>query len=158
MIWIKRLLVVALIALVAIQFIRPEQNDDSYESLSTFITETNPSLQVRGILKSACYDCHSNHTRYPWYAEVAPVSFWLQDHIEEGKEHLNFSNWPNYSSKRKDHKFKELIQEVKSSEMPLESYTWIHEEAKLNSSQTNALLDWAKGARLKYSLRAVAPQ
>lgn len=158
MIWIKRFLVLALIALIAIQFVRPERNSGSYESLKTFLAETKPSKQVAAILKSACYDCHSNQTQYPWYAEVAPVSFWLNDHIEEGKHHLNFSAWKGYSTKRKNKKLKEVGEEVEDGEMPLEADTFIHKEADLTPAETIALLDWAKVTRLKYLLKADRPE
>lgn len=158
MIWIKRFLILALIALIAIQFVRSERNNGGYESLEPFLAETKPSEPVAAILKTACYDCHSNQTHYPWYAEVAPVSFWLHDHIEEGKHHLNFSAWERYSAKQKDKKLDELIEEVSDGEMPLESYTLIHRDAVLTSTETTALLDWAKAARLNYSLKADRPQ
>ncbi len=151
MVWIKRFLILALIALVAIQFIRPEKNEGGYESLNTFITETKPTPAVSEIMEIACYDCHSNQTRYPWYAEVAPVSLWLADHIEDGKKHLNFADWDKYSAKRKDHKLDELIEEVEEGEMPLESYTFIHHDADLTEEQVEILLNWAKVARLNYS-------
>ena len=158
MVWFKRFLILALIALVIIQFFRPERNNAGYESLEPFLAETGPSEQVQGILKSACYDCHSNQTDYPWYAEVAPISFWLADHIEEGRHHLNFSAWKGYSAKKKDHKLEELEEEVEHGEMPLESYTFIHGDADLSPEQAQALTDWAKTARLNYSLKASQPQ
>lgn len=158
MIWIKRFLALALITLVAIQFVRPERNTGGSESLKPFLAETKPSKQVEAILKTACYDCHSNQTHYPWYAEVAPVSFWLNDHIEEGRGHLNFASWDRYSTKRKDHKLEEVVEMVENGEMPLESYTFIHKEADLTPAETTALLDWAKAARLSYSLKADRPQ
>ncbi|WP_273005712.1 heme-binding domain-containing protein, partial [Leeuwenhoekiella blandensis] len=68
-----------------------------------------------------CYDCHSNQTTYPWYSNLAPASFYLEDHIKDGKRHLNFSEWEQYSAKRKDHKLDELIEEVEREGMPLES-------------------------------------
>lgn len=151
MVWIKRFLILALIALVIIQFISAEKNEGGYESLNAFETETKPSDEVAALLKSACYDCHSNQTEYPWYSNLAPVSFFLADHVEDGKRHLNFSDWDSYSAKRKDHKLDELIEEVEGGEMPLESYTLIHTDAKLDAAQTEALVNWAKAARLNYS-------
>ena len=151
MIWIKRFLILALIALIVIQFIPVQKNESGYESLQPFLTETKPSEEVAGILKASCYDCHSNQTQYPWYSNLAPVSFFLADHIEEGKKHLNFSAWDTYNAKRKDHKLEEVIDEVKAGEMPLDSYTLIHQDAKLSESETEALINWAKAARLNYS-------
>ncbi len=157
MIWIKRFLILALVALIVTQFIPVEKNEGGYESLQPFLQETKPSDEVATILKTACYDCHSNQTDYPWYSNLAPASFFLADHIEEGKGHLNFANWESYPAKRKDHKLDELIEEVEHGEMPLESYTLIHGDAQLSAEQTEALINWAKAARLNYSA-TVQPQ
>ena len=151
MIWIKRFLILALLTLIIIQFFPVEKNEGSYESLKTFLSETKPSAEVEGILKASCYDCHSNQTQYPWYSNLAPASFFLADHIEEGKSHLNFSDWGNYTAKRKDHKLEEVMEQVERDEMPLSSYTLIHQDAKLSDSQTEALINWVKAARLNYS-------
>jgi len=149
--WIKRFFILALIALVVIQFIRPDKNKGGYDSLDGFLAETKPTQEVQAILKSSCYDCHSNQTVYPWYAEVAPISFWLDEHIEHGREELNFADWATYSPKRKDHKLEEVIEMVEDKEMPLDSYTWIHKDAILDETQTTALITWAKLARVQYT-------
>ena len=150
----KKIAWALLIAFVAIQFYRPERNESTGEHLSKFLSETNPPEQVTGILESSCYDCHSDHTNYPWYNQVAPVSWWLEDHIEEGKEHLNFSAWDSYSSKKKDHKLEELIEEVEEGEMPLKEYTWTHADANLTEQQRQAVMDWAQQTRTLYQLGA----
>ena len=148
----KKIAWTLLILFVAIQFYRPEKNESSKDHLSEFLVETNPSQEVAGILKSSCYDCHSDHTNYPWYNQVAPVSWWLADHIEEGKEHLNFSDWDSYSPKKKDHKLEELIEEVEEGEMPLKEYTWTHAEADLTEQQRQAVMEWARQTRTLYQL------
>lgn len=148
----KKIAWVLLIAFVAIQFYRPERNESTGEHLSKFLSETNPPEQVAGILESSCYDCHSNHTNYPWYNQVAPVSWWLEDHIEEGKEHLNFSAWDSYSPKKKDHKLEEVVETVESGEMPLNEYTWTHADADLTEQQRQAVMDWAQQTRTLYQL------
>ncbi|MBX2828694.1 MAG: heme-binding domain-containing protein [Flavobacteriaceae bacterium] len=143
--WILR---IALLALIVIQFFRPEKNNSGYESLTAFENETKPSPEVVGILKSNCYDCHSNQTQYPWYAEVAPISFWLDDHVRHGKGELNFSDWESYSVKKKDHKLEEIIEEVEEEHMPLDSYTWMH--GSLSEEDKKALFLWVELARLNY--------
>lgn len=149
---IKRILKIlgylGIIALIAIQFIRPEKNEAGYEAVKVFETETQPPAEVAGILKANCYDCHSNHTNYPWYAEVAPVSLWLEEHVEHGKEEFNVSEWASYSAKKKDHKLEELIEEVEEGHMPLDSYTWIH--GNLSEEDQKKLIQWATLARLQY--------
>ncbi|MFS4456781.1 heme-binding domain-containing protein [Maribacter sp. 2304DJ31-5] len=149
---LKKILLVLLILGIAIQFYRPEKNLAQGEHTLPFLTETNPPNEVRTLLKTACYDCHSNHTNYPWYNNIAPISFWLQDHIKEGKEELNFSDWAQYSNKRKDHKLEELIEEVSENEMPLAEYTWTHKEAVLDREQIDAIVRWAKKTRVLYQL------
>jgi hypothetical protein len=144
----KYVLITALSALVVIQFFRPERNDGGYESVMAFERETKPSVEVAGILKENCYDCHSDQTRYPWYAEIAPVSYWLADHIKHGKGHFNASAWDTYSVKKKDHKLEELIEMVDEGEMPLDSYTWLH--GNLTDAQRKLLIQWAGIARLQY--------
>ncbi len=145
---IKIVLVLALFALIAIQFIRPEKNSEGYKSVATFEAETKPSAEVATILKQNCYDCHSNQTQYPWYSEVAPFSLWLADHIEHGKKHFNVSDWSNYSIKKKEHKLEELVEMVEKDEMPLQSYTIIH--GNLSENDKKLLLQWAGLARLQY--------
>lgn len=140
-----------LIILIVIQFVRPEKNNGGYESVMIFENETRPSSDVGLLLKENCYDCHSDQTQYPWYAEVAPISFFLNDHIKEGKKELNFSSWKGYSPKRKDHKLEELIEKLEEVEMPLKSYTLIHGE--MEDKDRNLMIQWATMARLKLQQR-----
>lgn len=147
---VKKIAIVLLVILIGMQFYRPDKNVAEGDYVTAFETETQPSSEVKEILKTACYDCHSANTEYPWYNNIAPVSYWLADHIEEGKEHLNFSDWENYDAKKKDHKLEEVIEEVKEGEMPLNEYTWTHADAKLSDEQISALLAWADGARANY--------
>jgi hypothetical protein len=152
--WIKRFLLLALLVLVIMQFFRPDKNQEgNYDSVQPFLEETKPIASVAATLKETCFDCHSNQTRYPWYAEVAPVSYWLADHIRHGKGELNFSEWSSYSIKRKDHKLDEIMELVERKEMPLDSYTWTHKEAQLSDAQIKAIVTWVKVARLQYSVR-----
>jgi hypothetical protein len=147
--FIRYLLMLALVALIVIQFFRPDKNEAGYEAVAYFENETSPTDEVRGILKTNCYDCHSDHTNYPWYAEIAPISFWLDDHVRHGKGDFNVSEWETYSTKKKDHKLEELIEEVKGGHMPLDSYTWVH--GKLEEDEKQLLLQWAFLAREQYS-------
>jgi hypothetical protein len=105
------------------------------------------SPQIANILETSCYDCHSNNTIYPWYTNIQPVGLWMQDHVNEGKDELNFSEFATYSAKRADHKMEEVVEVLQEDEMPLSSYTLIHGNAKLNDEQKRAVIDWAKGIR-----------
>lgn len=95
------------------------------------------------ILDKACYDCHSNNTRYPWYANVQPVAWWLNSHVEEGKGEINFDEFLTYPAKKARHKMEEVNEMVKEGEMPLNSYTWVHKEAVLSQSEKLAIANWA---------------
>ena len=147
---IKKILLLLLVVFVMAQFFGPEKNTGEMSSLDVFITETNPPENVKQIIKESCFDCHSDVTRYPWYFNITPINYWMADHIEHGKEELNFSKWSEYSLKRKEHKMEEVWEEVKKKEMPLNSYTWTHGEANLSDEQIKAVVDWAKKIQADY--------
>ncbi len=141
----KKIVLFVVIILIAIQFIRPDKNDSGYESLAAFEQETQMPAAIKEVLQNNCYDCHSKQTTYPWYAQITPLSFWLDHHIEEGQEHLDLSQWTTWDYKKKDHKLDELIEEVEEGEMPLESYAWIH--GNLDEAEKELLINWAKTTR-----------
>lgn len=145
---LKVILKLGLLVFIVMQFIRPDKNQEGYETLIAFETETKPSQGVVDILRTNCYDCHSNQTKYPWYAEISPVNYWLDDHVRHGKGDFNMSKWDTYSVKKKDHKLDELIEEVEEGHMPLDSYTWMH--GTLSEEQKTTLIQWATLARLQY--------
>lgn len=143
---------ILLIVFIAMQFYRPSKNVTDGNHTALFLSETNPPHEVKLILETTCYNCHSNHTVYSWYSNIAPLSYWFAYHVEDGKKHLNFSDWENYTSKKKDHKLDELIKEVESGEMPLKEYTWTHEEARLTPEEKEMVIAWAKKSRVLYQL------
>ncbi|CAN5276569.1 heme-binding domain-containing protein [soil metagenome] len=140
----KQILISILVILVVIQFIRPEKNSGSADGPNDITQFTTVSPEVKKILEVSCYDCHSNHTVYPWYSNVQPVAWWLNDHVNEGKGEVNFSEFKSYRVKRQMRKFHEIAKQIEEEEMPLNSYLWIHGNAKLDASQAKLLLDWAK--------------
>ena len=135
--------------LIVIQFIPQEKNlsDDQQFDISKKY-EIPADVQV--ILKNACNDCHTNKSTYPWYSNIQPVGFWLNHHINDGKKHLNFSDWSSYTLKKKEHKMDELHEEVAKGEMPLDSYTWTHGDANLTQAQIDAIVTWGKKAQADY--------
>ena len=149
---LKKILLLLLIAFVIAQFFGPEKNEGDIASVEPFYADTNPPEDVKIILKETCLDCHSDYTRYPWYNSITPVNYWMADHIDHGKKHFDLSKWSDYSVKKKDHKFEELIEMVEAKEMPLPSYTWTHGDAKLTDEQIKSVIEWAKNVRLKYGL------
>jgi len=147
---VKKILLFLLVVFVIAQFFGPEKNNGEVSSIEAFIVETNPPENVKAILKESCFDCHSNTTRYPWYFNITPVNYWIADHIEHGKDELNFSKWAEYSLKRKEHKMEEVWEEVEKKKMPLDSYTWTHSEANLTDEQIEIVVNWAKQIQANY--------
>lgn len=143
----KRTFQILLLIFIIIQFIRPAKNKSDVIS-SNDISKIYPVPEnVQAILKTSCYDCHSNNTVYPWYANIQPVAWWLNDHIQEGKKELNFSEFASYRIGRQYRKLDEINKEVKEDEMPLDNYLWIHKYAKLDEQQKLALASWVVSVR-----------
>ena len=147
---LKKILISLLVVLVIAQFFGPEKNDGDMATVASFLEETNPPQDVKKILETTCFDCHSAKSTYPWYNAITPVNYWLDEHIQDGKKHLNFSKWNEYSLKKKEHKMDELHEEVEEGEMPLNSYTWTHSEANLSPAQIAAVVTWGKKVQADY--------
>lgn len=141
---VKKILIVIAVVFVGIQFVSVDKSVVEADPQNDFIVATNAPENVANTMVSSCYDCHSNQTNYPWYSNVAPISWWVQDHVNEGREELNFSEWKSYSDKRKKKKLEEIIEEVEEKEMPLSSYTIAHSNAKLSEEQEEDLIKWVE--------------
>lgn len=142
---LKRIAIVLLIALVVIQFFRPKENTHAGPSTMHLSKLYPVPQQVGDIYTRACADCHSDNTYYPWYSKVQPVAWWLDEHVVDGKKHFNIDSFASYKLRKQYHKMEEIVDMVKSKEMPLESYTWVHSEAKLTDAERVALTGWATG-------------
>lgn len=153
---IKKIIIGLLIVLVAIQFFRPEKNT-SNDTTYALAKKYEVPKEVDRLLEVSCNDCHSNKTVYPWYANIQPVAWWLNDHVVDGKRHLNFSEFTNRPLFVQHHKFDEIVEMVEEGEMPLDSYTHfgLHPEANLTPQQRNEITAWAK-AQMAY-LEATYP-
>lgn len=136
-----KVLLAVLAVLVLIQLARPERTNPPVTG------DVGAPPEVAAILKRACYDCHSNETKWPWYSQVAPVSWLVADHVKDGRKHLNFSEWQGYEDGRKLKKLEETAEEVGEGEMPIPGYVALHAEAKLTDAEKNAIVQWAKSAR-----------
>jgi hypothetical protein len=143
----KAILLSIVILLGGMQFFRINKENPVVNHEDDFIIIMNPPAEVQNILRASCYDCHSNESSYPWYSNIAPVSWWVKDHINEAREELNFSEWGTYDAKRKDHKLEECAEEVEEGEMPLESYLIMHGDAELSESQRELLEEWFNSMR-----------
>ena len=144
---LKRTFQILLLAFIFMQIFRPAKNISEGISNNDISKIYAVPADVEAILKSSCYDCHSNNTVYPWYAEVQPAAWWLADHVKEGKKELNFSEFASYRIGRQYRKLEEINKEVKEDEMPLESYLWIHKNAKLSEQQKLTLANWVTTLR-----------
>lgn len=128
---------------VLAQLYRPERNLSNIQTHQ--LSDRYPvSTEVAGILESACNDCHSNLTRYPWYVNLQPVASWMAGHVDEGKHDLNFSEFTQLKPAVQNHKFEEIIEMVNENKMPLQSYTWTHADARLSEQQKQTLVAWAQ--------------
>ncbi len=142
---IKKILIALGIVFLIIQFVRPEKNN-SGENQYDISTKHNVPPEVTTLLKGACNDCHSNMTHYPWYSNIQPVAWWLDGHVNNGKRHLNFSEFANRKAAIQYHKFEEIVEMVKKKEMPLPSYTklGLHADANLSDEERSTLVNWAQ--------------
>jgi hypothetical protein len=145
--FLKRFFLLLLVVFIFIQFFRPAKNISTDISANDITTKYAVPQDVQTILKTSCYDCHSNNTAYPWYNNIQPVAWWLADHIKEGKNELNFSEFASYRIGRQYKKLEEINKEVKEDEMPLESYTFIHGDAKLSEQQKLRIANWVNTLR-----------
>lgn len=136
-----------IIALVVMQFIQPDRTNPEVDPSQDFLAMNNVDEEVGKFIQSACYDCHSHSTEWPWYSKVAPVSYIVAHHVEEGREHLNFSEWGSYSEGKAEHKLEECVEEIKEGEMPMSGYVALHAEAKLTDEQMVQVLNLFDGLR-----------
>jgi len=142
---LKKIVIGVGIILIVIQFIHPDKNRSNvltYDISTKYEVPNN----VNHLLQVSCNDCHSNKTEYPWYANVQPVAWWLNHHVDDGKKHLNFSEFTKTPLFVQNHKFEEIIEMLEDKEMPLPSYTYLglHEEANLSDAQRETIMEWAK--------------
>jgi hypothetical protein len=144
---LKKIVLALFIALIVIQFFHPKKNISAGPFPQHIEAVYSVPADVKAVLVKACYDCHSDNTTYPWYSRVQPVSWWLANHVNEGKGELNFSQFGAYSAKKQKHKLEEVTEMVKEGEMPLNSYTWMHGDAKLTDAEKTLLTSWADGLR-----------
>jgi len=136
-----------LIALIIIQFIHPKKNIHEGEQSNTLVKLHAVPADVKVILKKACDDCHTNNTIYPWYSKIQPVDWWLNDHIVEGKNHLNLDELGSRPAWLRYHKLEEIIEQVKEGKMPINSYMWTHKDAILTQEEKTKLTGWAQAIR-----------
>jgi len=135
--------------LLVIQLFQPEKNMNPVDPAEDLLMVASPPGHVAELIKSSCYDCHSNQTVYPWYSKVAPVSWYLQMHIKEGKEDMNASEYGSMEKTDKIELLVDICEVVEAGTMPLISFTLIHKSAKLSQEDKEAICDWSEKEALK---------
>lgn len=143
----RKIFYVLLLAFVLIQFFQIDKTNPPVNEGVDFLNIKSTPDPVAKLIKNACYDCHSNETKYPWYSSLQPVGWFLQDHYDEGRKHLNFSNFATYTAKQQSHKLEEAIEMIENKEMPLNSYIIGHPEAKLSDENRKTLVAYFKKER-----------
>ncbi|MGW8314137.1 MAG: heme-binding domain-containing protein [Bacteroidales bacterium] len=137
--WLKGIAIIAIVALVGIQFIPISRNMSKDVPSTDFILTFQPTENVANILKTSCYDCHSNNTDYPWYSHIQPVGLLLENDISDGKENLNLSEFGTYSARKQISKLTMMMNQIEDKKMPLPAYTFMHHNAKLSMEDKKAI-------------------
>jgi hypothetical protein len=144
---LKILLLILMIVFIAIQFVRPSRNISGLVSPADITKTVTVPDSVLDIFRSACYDCHSNNSRYPWYVNIQPIGWMMANHIKNGKANLNFSEFGAYSKRKKINKLRTIETSLKDGSMPLSSYRFMHKDAILSPENKILIREWAVKAR-----------
>jgi len=140
---IKAILLVLLVIFIALQFYQPALNIDKGQVYETDFTKVYiVPKKVGNLLKTSCYDCHSNNTVYVWYDYIQPVRTLAESHIKDAKADLNFNEWGTYSKRKQDRLLSSIKKQIETKQMPLSSYTLMHKNAKLDDEQIAMLSAW----------------
>lgn len=132
-----------LLLIVGVQFVRPERVNPQPIDGQSLEEHARVPPEVAAVLKRSCMDCHSNRTDWPWYSNVAPASWFVTDHVNHGRRHLNFSRWGEYDRRRANNLLNDICATAKGGAMPLDSYTLIHRSARLAPRDVQTLCAWA---------------
>ena len=144
---LKGIVIVMAVLFVAAQLVRPPRINPPFDESETIYATGNVPSDVRAILERSCADCHSHMTRWPWYSNLAPVSWLVAQDVKEAREELNFSKWADYPPERAEHKLEEICEMVGDGEMPLRTYVFTHEEAALSGTDRSRLCEWSSAWR-----------
>ena len=139
---VKIIAVVLLVAFMGIQFVPTERNQSDVVPKTDFMLVNSVPDHIKSKLQTSCYDCHSNNTQYPWYSYIQPPRLIMENHIKKGKADLNFSEFGSYSKRKQENKLDRIVKQINADEMPLASYTMIHKDAILNTTQKEQIIMW----------------
>jgi hypothetical protein len=144
---LKRILLAVLVVFIIIQFIQPSRNKSGQMSPTDITKVLIVPQNVQGVLKTSCYDCHSNDTRYPWYSFIQPGAWWMAHHIEVGKKNLNFSEFGIYSKRKQQNKLRSIANSIEDKTMPIGAYIVMHGDAKLSKDKKELIVEWVNITR-----------
>jgi len=148
---VKWILISLVCLFILIQLKRPARTNPAVDESQTIEARTQMTPQVKDILDRACRDCHSHKTEWPWYTNVAPISWWITGHVDEGRSNLNLSEWGKLDKDRQDKKLRQICDEVEDGAMPLSVYLPMHPKAKLSEQDKKTLCDWTAAERERLS-------
>lgn len=137
-----------LVLVIVVQFAPVERENPVTDQNLDFFVATEMPADVQSVFKNSCYDCHSNETIWPWYSYVAPVSFVITHHVEEGRDQLNLSSWGEFDPDEKKGILKHMKKEIEKGEMPLAGYTVLHGNAKMTEERKALVIQWIDKALL----------
>jgi hypothetical protein len=141
----KKFILLVVLLLVAIQFYRPDKNISPQESQDDFLVAENVPKDIAKIFKTSCYDCHSNHTNYTWFDNLAPISWYVDKKIKRGKFSLNFSKWGSFEPwQRRLFLQGGIIYDIDIDRMPPKSYVLLHPNAKISEEEKDQIETWVK--------------
>jgi hypothetical protein len=140
----KRILLILLALIIIIQFVPADLPEVTSDNPNDLFANNEIPENIENLIRTTCYDCHSNETVYPWYSYVAPVSFLISKDTREGRHHLNFSEWEKMDSIEKAEALDDIAEEVEEGEMPMKIYPIIHSDAKLSDADRHAIEEWAE--------------
>jgi len=148
---LKIVAILLVVLVVGIQAIRPARTNPPIDESQTINAKTQITPEAAAILERSCRDCHTNKTVWPWYTNVAPLSWWLSNHVSDGRRSLNMSEWGKLPNDRQERKLRQMCDEVQDGNMPLSSYTPMHPAAKLSDQDKKTICDWTDKERERIS-------
>jgi hypothetical protein len=143
--------IILVCALAVIQLIRPAKTNPAIDPTQTIESRLQVTPQTEAIFDRSCNDCHSNKSRWPWYSNVAPVSWFVIGHVNDARATMNFSEWGGYDKDKQSRRLRDMCEQVQDGEMPLSTYTPLHPGSTLSAEDKKTLCDWANAERARIS-------
>ena len=140
----RRIAIAPVVIALGIQFVRPARTNPPADPSHALVAMQPVPAHVTAVLDRACRDCHSNETRWPWYSQVAPVSWWVIDHVNHGRSHFNYSDWSRYPAADRARLLRNSCDLVREDSMPLASYRLMHRTARLSKADVAAICELAE--------------